>query len=130
MRIFNRAFLLVFLLLLVFPVSQAQDNNLPSLNFTNLDNLPDQLGVAGPFTGLLGSDQDILFVAGGANFPIPVWENSKEYHSKIYLGKLSSTHSIEWLNSINSLPDKIGYGASVTVDQGVLCMGGHNSEGL
>ena len=44
------------------------------LQWSELPELPDQLGVAGPFAGV---HNDALIVAGGANFPKPVWDNEK-----------------------------------------------------
>ena len=53
-----------------------------SLDWQSLPDLPDALGVAGP---LVGVHNDALIVAGGANFPKPVWENGKVWHDKIYV---------------------------------------------
>ncbi|MCH1440047.1 MAG: hypothetical protein L7W43_10350, partial [Rubripirellula sp.] len=44
--------------------------------------LPDSIGVAGPFVGVHG---EALIVAGGANFPRPVWESEKVWHDEIHV---------------------------------------------
>ncbi len=43
------------------------------LEYSQLADLPDALGVAGPFVGV---HEDVLIVAGGANFARPVWQSS------------------------------------------------------
>ena len=48
------------------------------LNWSQLPDLPDPLGRAGMFVGV---HQDMLIVAGGANFPAPVWETSKIWYT-------------------------------------------------
>ena len=63
--------------------STSVDTSKPAdwLSWNELPNLPDALGVAGPFVGV--HDQTLL-VAGGANFPPPVWENNKVWYDHIY----------------------------------------------
>ncbi|MDA7528144.1 hypothetical protein N8590_04075, partial [bacterium] len=41
------------------------------LSWSEISSLPDELGVAGPFAGV---HKDALIVAGGANFPLLVWD--------------------------------------------------------
>ena len=61
-----------------------------SLDWKQLTDLPDPnnpsdpLGVAGPFVGV---HNEALIVAGGANFPRPVWdeESKKVWHDKIHV---------------------------------------------
>ena len=66
-------FLAIFLLLLSSTMVLASPP-VPDLSWSELPSLPDPLGVAGPFAGV---HNDALIVAGGANFPRPVWENEK-----------------------------------------------------
>ena len=51
-----------------------------------LPDLPDSIGVAGPFVGV---HNDALIVAGGANFPVPaggdLWEVPKVYHADAWV---------------------------------------------
>ncbi|MDF1739599.1 MAG: kelch repeat-containing protein [Verrucomicrobiales bacterium] len=83
--------------------------------------LPAALGVAGPFTGV---HDDVLLVAGGANFPEPVWENDKVWHRRVYALPLAGDR--KW-RVVGALPRAIGYGASVSVDEGIICMGGNDA---
>jgi len=126
------------------PAPSAQ-NQEPILEPTLLGTIPASLGLAGAFSGLLGPEKDILFIAGGANFPKPVWETTKQYSSAVYLGSIGNGREagkagngreagkagnvgIEWLENAQRFPVEIGYGASVVTDFGVICIGGHNSD--
>ncbi|MEC5126818.1 kelch repeat-containing protein [Verrucomicrobiales bacterium BCK34] len=87
-----------------------------------LPELPAALGVAGPFAGV---HNDVLLVAGGANFPEPVWENDKVWHRRIYALPLAGDR--KW-RVVGALARPVGYGASVSVAEGVVCMGGNDAE--
>lgn len=84
--------------------------------------IPGALGLAGPFVGV---HNDVLLVAGGANFPEPVWDNEKVWHSRLYA--LPLTGARQW-QVPGSLPRSIAYGASVSVDEGVVCIGGNDAD--
>jgi SSS family transporter len=84
--------------------------------------LPDSIGVAGPFVGVHG---EALIVAGGANFPRPVWESEKVWHDAIHvLRKKDGKYS--WKQS-GRLPRPLAYGAAISTKAGVLCIGGNDS---
>ena len=53
--------------------AQSSENGLLTWS-DEIPSLPDSIGVAGPFVGVHG---ETLIVAGGANFPQPVWEREK-----------------------------------------------------
>ncbi len=80
-------------------------------------------GVAGPFAG---ADGDALIIAGGANFPnAPLWETDKVWHETVHvLEKRGDVY--EW-RSGGDLAVPLAYGASVSTDSGVVCMGGDDS---
>ena len=85
--------------------------------------LPDSIGLAGPFVGVHG---DALIVAGGANFPRPVWDNEKVWHDEIHiLRKKDGEYS--WKQS-GRLPRPLAYGAAVSTKAGVLCIGGNDNS--
>jgi len=76
-------------------------------------------GVAGAFAG---AHNDVLIVAGGANFAKPKWESDKVWHKDIlFLEKGAKI----WTKS-STMPQNVGYGSSVSIDEGVLCFGGSN----
>ncbi len=95
----------------------------PLLHWQRLPDLPDRLGVAGPFAGV---HNDALIVAGGANFPRPVWENEKQWCDTIYV-LLRRGRSYRW-EGAGRLARPIAYGASVSTPSGVLCMGGCDKQ--
>lgn len=108
---------LVFILL-----SIAATPKVRALDWRQLPDMNAELGVAGPFTGVY---ENTLILAGGANFPEPVWENDKVWHDTIYTLNLSDSNA-EWVIA-GSLPRPLAYGACVSVDQGIVLIGGADS---
>jgi solute:Na+ symporter, SSS family len=98
----------------------GQDTN--RLSIRQLHQLPQSVGVAGPFCGLV---DDQLVVAGGANFPLAMpWEGGeKVWHDDLYL--LDSPTG-NWKVGPR-LPQALGYGVSITIPQGMLLIGGSNA---
>ncbi|MHC4799853.1 MAG: sodium:solute symporter family protein, partial [Planctomycetota bacterium] len=103
------------------------------LDWTELSELPPppgtehHRGVSGPFTGVHG---DAIIIAGGANFPHPVWQSDKIYHNKIYVLVKDSNEdhaSYHWITNFK-LDRPIAYGTSVSTTHGVLCMAGRDTE--
>ena len=90
--------------------------------WSELPPLPDDLGVAGPFAGV---HNDALIVAGGANFPRPVWENDKVWRDRIFV-LTRDGQKYKWQVG-GQLPRPIAYGAAVSTPDGVLCMGGNDA---
>lgn len=118
----ERLFLLA-LLLLQGLVAVGQGPTQPMLSWSELPPLPDKLGVAGPFAGV---HNDALIVAGGANFPTPVWENDKTWHDAIYV--LVRGHDrYAWIHG-GKLPRPIAYGAAVSTADGIVCIGGNDAD--
>src|SRR5437762_2435885 len=81
--------------------------------------IPDREGFATPFAGVV---HDRLIVAGGANFPgLRPWEGGvKVWYDKVFA--LDEPHGA-W-RVIGTLPRRLAYGASITVDEGIVCIGG------
>lgn len=86
-----------------------------------LPDLPDSLGLAGPFVGTHGG---ALIVAGGANFPRPVWETNKRWDDAIWVMR-EVDGAWAWTKDEAVLPRKAAYGACATAPEGVLCIGGN-----
>jgi cyclically-permuted mutarotase family protein len=88
-----------------------------------------QIGVAGPFAGV---SNNVLLVAGGANFPngLP-WEGgNKVYHDEVYVLQKEGDQKFTWLKTMPlHLKNKLAYGASVTTTDGVVCIGGETETG-
>lgn len=104
---------------------------LGALNWERFPDLPDREGFAGVFSGVVSEgDEDFLVVAGGANFPDGrPWDDGKKiYYDTIYV--LPLKEGGEWRVSEVTLPKKVGYGMSVSLETGKsLFMGGKNDEG-
>lgn len=121
-----------FSILLFFIISGIHGEN-HYLNFSSLPELPpnkgysSQPGLAGPYAGV---DDDILIVAGGANFPEKVpWEDGiKMYYDEIFLLQKSAENSYLWKKSDSKIPFAAGYGGTVPTSAGLLCFGGNTSE--
>jgi N-acetylneuraminic acid mutarotase len=105
--------------------SGANSTNAPSaLEWEKLPSLPDALGFAGPFAGVSGG---ALIVAGGANFPHGMpWEGGKKaWHDSVFV---LPEPTAKWRIGFK-LARPVAYGVSVTVKQGVVCIGGANATG-
>ena len=92
--------------------------NLPAINSS-----VNSLGFAGMLGGALQGD--ILLAGGGANFPngLP-WEGGKkEWSSTLYI-----LENQKWQVAKTELPFPLAYSASVTLEDGILSIGGENAE--
>jgi N-acetylneuraminic acid mutarotase len=90
---------------------------------TSLPVLPDNEGFAGAFAGV---DRGALIFAGGSNFPgKKPWEGgTKVWYDDVYV--LEKPHA-SW-KKVGRFPHAYGYGASVSTRDGLICIGGGNSE--
>ena len=118
-----------FFLLILWPVLvlsadvQAQEPVVEArLEWAELPELPNHLGVAGPFAGV---HNDVLIVAGGANFPAPTWESSKVWHDQIHV-LVKDDDRLEWKDG-GKLPRPTAYGAAVSTSTGLVCIGGNDA---
>lgn len=95
------------------------------IEWTSLADLPG-IGVSAPFAGLHSSK---LIVAGGCNFPDkPVTEGGeKKYYDTIFVLDTATGFSSDWVQA-GTLPYPVAYGASVSTSEGLICIGGNNSD--
>ncbi len=86
------------------------------------------LGVAGPVTGI---HKNVLFVAGGANFPaaMPWHGGAKKFHTAIHVYS-AKHHKLKLLAKSFSLPHPVAYAASCNTPTGVLYAGGESEKGI
>jgi N-acetylneuraminic acid mutarotase len=110
-------------LLLLKPSSGGELLGEDLLQWRPFDPIPSDLGVAGPFTGVHG---DVLLAGGGANFPEPAWENDKVWYDAVYAYDLRNSAS-EW-EAGGKLPRPLGYGTTVSLPEGVICIGGNDAN--
>ena len=107
-------------------LNAAEDDG--RLRWSALPDLPDPIGVAGPFVGVHG--EDALILAGGANFPIKegedLWTVPKVWHADVrVLVKQEGRYA--WKNA-EPLPRPLGYGMVVSTKEGVICLGGNDGQ--
>lgn len=112
-------FLCLFFLLSCHQQKEAYPSRLPDY--------PISKGVSAPFAGFIG---DWLVVAGGCNFPdVPAAEGGKKvYYREVYALNTADTAS-RWVH-VADLPFPVAYGAMAETEQGLVCMGGMNSDSV
>lgn len=95
-----------------------------SLNWQQLADLPDAEGWAGMYAGV---NNGVLIVCGGANFPEkPLWEGGpKRWTDRVFV--LTAAEG-SWQEG-SPLPKPLGYGATASLPQGVMLIGGSNADG-
>lgn len=98
------------------------------LAWQRLPDLPDALGVAGPF---VGGHRGAVVVAGGANFPTAAgedrWTAAKVWHDDVWVLAEDEAGRPEWLDQ-PPLARAMGYGATASTPQGVVCIGGEDGS--
>jgi len=93
------------------------------LSWEKLAPLPTEEGFAGGFAGVASG---VLLFGGGTNFADrPPWEGGQRtWHRHLYA--LKSPDS-SWIR-VGELPRAIGYGASVSVSEGLVLLGGADAQ--
>ncbi|TDE14689.1 sodium:solute symporter family transporter [Dyadobacter psychrotolerans] len=113
----------------------AQDQKANEISWTAAAELPSaadnqkQPGVAGAFTGV---HNGVLIVAAGANFPDgKPWEGGKKvYRDDIYVLQKQG-ESVQWITAKTpKLTTRVAYGASTTLPEGIVCLGGETDNGF
>jgi len=107
---------------LAFSAASAAEERPPREIFTwrNLPNLP--LAVSGHFAGV---SNNALIVAGGAHFPVSLFEGGK----KVWVDSVFVLEPgrKEWQIGV-ALDGPLAYGATVTADDGIICIGGSDGK--
>ena len=99
-------------------------NQPQTLEWKQLADLPDVEGFAGSYAGV---SNGALIVCGGANFPEkPLWEGGpKRWTDRVYV---MPEPGDGWRDA-TPLPKPMGYGATASLPQGMMLIGGCNAEG-
>ncbi len=123
-------------LLLLFSclVGISHATSQPYFRWDSLPNIPvapgedKQYGLAGAFVGL---HENVLILAGGANFPeAPPWEGGmKKWWKDIYVLQKKEGETYEWVIA-GQLPLPAAYGVSIETDRGLVCIGGNQSKDI
>ena len=87
----------------------------------------DQPGLEAPFSGI---SNEVLLVAGGCSFPGKVAreEGNKAYCDDAFALEHKAEGEYIWHSGFR-IPCRAAYGVSVTVPEGVICMGGSSDSG-
>ncbi len=93
------------------------------LDWQRLRDLPEGLGVAGAFVGV---HEDVLIVAGGIDSTRPAGDSEDCFSDSIYV--LRKTQEGYHWSEAGKLPRPVVYGAAVSTRDGVLCIGGTDSQ--
>jgi N-acetylneuraminic acid mutarotase len=111
---------------IIYPLTAAMaalaTSQAETIPVTMLPKVPDTIGYAGAFTGVIGNQ---LVAGGGANFPDGVmpWDGGKKvWHDTLYTLDLSAADT-GW-KIIGKLPKANGYGVSLSSREGVVIIGG------
>ncbi|MDA3925789.1 MAG: sodium/solute symporter, partial [Kiritimatiellae bacterium] len=98
---------------------KRKENSL--ISWSELAEIPDSIGLGGPFVGL---HNNALIIAGGTNFPEePPWKNGrKAWHKAIYVLEQVDGKCV-W-HKAGDLEEALAYGVSISTDQGLVCIGG------
>lgn len=114
----------------------AQQPGLSSIKWKIAAQLPPvigetvSIGLAGPLTGVTN---DVLIIAGGANFPdgLPWNGGKKKYHDDIFVLQHKKNGKFHWLDTkAQKLTDATAYGANVSTKYGIAYLGGENEKGI
>ncbi len=120
--------LLSILLLLMIHVGKGQ-SALEIIEWSELPNIPDEIGFNGSFIGV---HDKALIIAGGANFPDqPVWKGGqKQWYGNMYVLESVDDGTYQWHNNADlQLPHPLAYGLSIQTEEGIICIGGNNARG-
>lgn len=94
-----------------------------------IDSLNEINGLAGHFAGI---HRNVLILAGGTGFAKGArpWNGGKRFWNKhIFVLKHNNNGTYEWLHSDSNLPFSRAYGSSVSLPEGILCIGGADTSG-
>lgn len=99
---------------------------------TSLPN-PSEQGKNKGFAGMFaGTHQEVIILAGGANFPYrPPWKGGEKHWSSDITVLKKTGNDYVWVSSgEHKLPKPLAYGASVSTSIGVILIGGENKSGV
>lgn len=119
-------FTFIFILLFFPGHLHAQNNGKilveKSNSLTEINDAEAKSGYAGMVGGIV---DNIIIAAGGANFPNALpWEGGE----KVYSDKIFVHKNNKWSIADKTLPHQLAYSSSVTVDDGILVIGGENND--
>jgi len=125
MRTIMQKILLLALMISVGAQGVSAKSQDPLIQWNTIPDLPHSKGVAGPYTGV---HNDALIVAGGAYFPESLFEGgAKVWTDSIFVLEKTGDGAFAWRTGF-SLVRPLAYGTTIQTDQGLICIGGGDSE--
>lgn len=128
-----KKYALNILLSLIFMVGVSSFSLAQSVSKINQEELGELPALQGEresvgYAGMLGGGHEgVIIAGGGANFPEgKPWEGG----DKVWSDKIFVYRDSIWQLSGTRLPEPLGYSASVAVANGILSIGGNNSEAI
>jgi N-acetylneuraminic acid mutarotase len=134
---FLRFFPITALLTAALPPAAAEEGDTihipPKIEWEKIAELPPKPGkdknpgLAGVFAG---AQEDVSIIAGGTNYPegFPWTGASRAVYNEIYVlertAQADGLPAFKWVEAQAQLPEAVSYGASVSLPDGVLCIGG------
>jgi SSS family transporter len=114
---------LIFLIVVSHYPATAESHEPDSTGYMHWEMLPAlPEGLGGQFAG---TDGDVFIIAGGSNFPVSLFKGgTKRWISDIIALEPGAN---EWV-SAGSFDEPAAYGVSISTDDGLICIGGANSE--
>lgn len=132
MKMSRTLFLFLIYVMLISDRATAQNLDADRVSWSKAAILPGisgarQIGVAGPFAGV---SNGVMLIAGGSNFPdAKPWNGGRKVNrDEIYLLRKLSGDKFECSVLKQHLTRGVAYGASVSTDLGVVCIGGETNE--
>ena len=124
----------VFTIMLFYSAAHAQKKQVPVIQWKIAGKLPASagqhkpMGFAGPVAGI---NNDVLIVAGGANFPngMPWQGGKKKYYNDVYVYRRRKEKLVRQSKTYE-LSSAIAYAASCSTPAGILYAGGENEQGI
>ncbi|MEO8111645.1 MAG: hypothetical protein ABI594_16485, partial [Ginsengibacter sp.] len=131
----KRIIYFIFLIMVYTSAADAQQKTVCAFRWQIKGALPAEdghvksLGFAGAINGI---SNDVLIVAGGANFPNGMpWKGGKKFYSnQIYILQKEGSKFIWNGNIKETLPEPVAYCGVTSTDEGVVFIGGENGNGL
>lgn len=115
-----KTFAVIFALVILTASPLRAEETPRMFDWTTLPALPSPL--SGQFAG---TSNGALIVAGGTNFPVPLFEGgTKEWYDSVYILPEGEK---KW-RKVFKLPHPIAYGGSVSAYGGLICIGGGDAE--
>ena len=106
--------------------SDASGISLEKMHGFPSENVDFLKGVSALYAGVVDGN---LLIAGGCNFPdVPAADGGKKvYYRDVYVASLGDDTELHW-QKVGELPEASAYGVTITVDNGLVCVGGNTVE--